>query len=146
MAATGIGKGIMGLCSNTTFAVSSSYAGIAGSLYLGLKNLSGANLTHAQLDQPLTFFGGIQKGTMGFFKEVAQGVTGVYKIPKSKIQTQGKGVPQFAKGVGQGLFQAILLPVNSTLRFSYNLSTGIKNQVKGIKDHGQRYRYPRYFD
>jgi hypothetical protein len=37
-------------------------------------------------------------------------------------------------------------PATALLRSTYNLSTGVKNFTSGRKDHGQRYRYPRFFD
>jgi len=71
----------MGLLKNTTIALSSSYSGISGSLYLGLRNLSGAGLTHSNLDQPLTLGGGLMKGGAGFFYELKNGLLGIYKVP-----------------------------------------------------------------
>jgi hypothetical protein len=48
-----------GLLKNTTIAVSTSYSGISGSLFLGLKNICGAGMTHENLDQPLSITGGL---------------------------------------------------------------------------------------
>lgn len=73
---------MFGLLKNTTLAISSSYGGISGSLYLGLRNLSGAGLTHSNLDQPLTFGGGILKGGAGFYHELKGGILGIYKVPQ----------------------------------------------------------------
>jgi hypothetical protein len=87
LAAKGISKGVVGLLKNTTVALSSSYSGISGSLYLGLRNLSGANLTHSNLDQPLTFGGGLLKGGAGFFHEMKGGLLGIYKVPQLKVRT-----------------------------------------------------------
>ena len=39
-------SGIKGLAGNTTVAFSSSYSGISGSLYLGIRNMCNAKLTH----------------------------------------------------------------------------------------------------
>lgn len=36
--------------------------------------------------------GGFQKGTIGFAEEIKEGIVGMYKIPKEKIQKQGFGV------------------------------------------------------
>jgi len=46
--------GIKGLVTNTTLAFSTSYSGVSGSLYLGLRNLCNARLTHAEMDRPLS--------------------------------------------------------------------------------------------
>lgn len=49
-AGMGVVIAVKGLLSNTALAVSTSYSGISGSLYLGLKNICGAGLTHENLD------------------------------------------------------------------------------------------------
>jgi len=49
-AGLGVYIALKGLLTNTALAVSASYSGISGSLYLGLKNISGAQLTHENLD------------------------------------------------------------------------------------------------
>lgn len=54
---------------------------------MGLKNVCGANMTHAHLDRPLTIGGGIQKGIKGFGKETWKGFAGVYTVPAKKVQT-----------------------------------------------------------
>lgn len=92
-AAVGVVNSLKGIVSNTGIAVTNSYTGISGSVYLGLKNVCGSNLTHADLDRPLTIGGGIQKGVIGFVKESYKGFIGMYYVPAIKIQTQGKGVP-----------------------------------------------------
>ena len=85
--------------SNTTFAFSSSYSGVSGSLYLGIKNAMNAQMTHQDMDQPLSIKGGLKKGTIGFFDEIWQSISGVYTIPRKRIRTQGFGGKQLAKGV-----------------------------------------------
>jgi len=49
-AGLGVLKSVKGLLANTTLALSTSYSGISGSLYLGLRNMSGAGMTHENLD------------------------------------------------------------------------------------------------
>ena len=38
------------------------------------------------------------------------------------------------------------MPLTSGARATYDISTGTKQYLKGVRNHGQRYRYPRYFD
>lgn len=102
-AGLGVLKSVKGLLANTTLALSTSYSGISGSLYLGLRNMSGAGMTHENLDQPLSIQGGLKKGLLGFADEIKVGVTGPYVVPRDKIKRQGKGVRQIARGIGQGM-------------------------------------------
>jgi hypothetical protein len=92
-AAFGFLNGIKGLVQNTALAVSNSYSGISGSVYLGLKNLSGMKKTHQDLDRPLTFGGGLKKGFIGLGVEVLDGLTSIVKVPQKRMQTQGIGIP-----------------------------------------------------
>ena len=57
-------------------------------------------------------------------------------VPINRVKKEGLGAPQVIKGIGQGLLQFLLCPVNATLRATYDLSTGTKQQLKGVKDHG----------
>ena len=41
----GLGRGVKSLVANTTLAISSSYASMSGSIYLGLKNAANAGRT-----------------------------------------------------------------------------------------------------
>jgi hypothetical protein len=86
-----MGKGITAFSKNTMLALSSSYSGISGSLYLGLKNAMNAQMTHQDMDQPLTIKGGLKKGSQGFFDEIYKSVTGIYQIPRNRIRKQGLG-------------------------------------------------------
>jgi hypothetical protein len=72
---------LKGILLNTGIAVTNSYTGFSGSVYLGLKNACGAGLTHTDLDRPLTCGGGIKKGIYGLGWEVVNGVTGIYTVP-----------------------------------------------------------------
>jgi hypothetical protein len=67
--------------------VTNSYTGISGSVYLGLRNACGANLTHTELDRPLTFGGGVLKGISGFWTETKTGITGIWEVPRTKLRT-----------------------------------------------------------
>ena len=58
-ATVGFFNSIMGILSNTTLALANSGTGMFGSIYLCVRNLFGAKLTHAQLDRPLTVSGGV---------------------------------------------------------------------------------------
>jgi hypothetical protein len=58
----------------------------------------------------------------------------------------GKGAKQFFKGLGLGTVRFLTMPINAPLRATFNLAVGVKNQVSGKSDYGQRYRYPRYID
>jgi hypothetical protein len=60
--------------------------------------------------------------------------------------SQGKGAKQFFKGLGLGTVRFLTMPINAPLRATFNLAVGVKNQVSGKSDYGQRYRYPRYID
>ena len=77
-AAVGVVNSLKGIVTNTGIAVTNSYTGISGSVYLGLRNACGANLTHTELDRPLTFGGGVMKGATGFWKETKNGITGIW--------------------------------------------------------------------
>ena len=66
-AATGVLMSVKGLLVNTSLAVTTSYSGLSGSIYLGLKNICGAGITHENLDKPLSVGGGFKKGGLGFF-------------------------------------------------------------------------------
>ena len=70
---------------NTTLALSNSYSGISGSVYLGLKRLSGKNLTHSDLDRPLTFVGGLKKGCIGLGVELIEGIAAPVKTPLKRV-------------------------------------------------------------
>lgn len=96
----GCGRAVKGLVSNTTLAFSTSYSGISGSIYLGLRNLCNARLTHANMDRPLSFKGGLLKGAKGFGLELWYGVSGIVMVPRKRIKMQGVGGKQIAKGVG----------------------------------------------
>jgi len=99
-AGLGVVKAVSGLLKNTVLAVSTSNSGISGSLYLGLKNIGGAKLTHENLDAPLSVKGGFKKGIIGFAKEIETGIEAPYIIPRDRIRRQGFGVRQLAKGIG----------------------------------------------
>ena len=142
----GLGRGVTSLVANTTLALSSSYASMSGSVYLGLRNAANAGITHQDLDKPLSFGGGLKKGAKGFGKELYDGVVGVYKVPRARVRAQGVGAGQIAKGVGQGALQFFTAPLTAPLRGTYNISTGVKNSIAGKKFHKQRFRYPRHFD
>jgi hypothetical protein len=43
------------------------------------------------MDQCMTVYGGLKKGTLGFFDDVGKGVTGIYKVPRERIRKQGMG-------------------------------------------------------
>ena len=83
---TGLGRGVKSLLANTTLAISSSYASMSGSVYLGLKNAANAGITHQDLDKPLSFGGGLKKGTKGFGYELYDGVVGIYKVPRARVR------------------------------------------------------------
>ena len=87
----GCATGLKSLAGNTTLAFSSSYSGISGSLYLGLRNVSNAKLTHQDLDRPLSVGGALVKGGKGFIEELWFGVSGLYTVPMKRIHTQGMG-------------------------------------------------------
>jgi hypothetical protein len=59
---------------------------VCGSVYLGLRNSCGAGLTHVDLDRPLTIAGGVQKGSIGFFKEAYIGIAGLYTVPAQRLE------------------------------------------------------------
>lgn len=86
-AAVGVVNSLKGIVTNTGVAVTNSYTGISGSVYLGLRNACGANLTHTELDRPLTLAGGVMKGISGFFTETKTGITGIWEVPRTKMQT-----------------------------------------------------------
>ena len=96
--------GLKGLGANTTLAFSSSYSGISGSLYLGLRNLCNARLTHQDLDRPLSLKGGLMKGGKGFGYELWHGISGLYTVPRKRVRDQGASCKTITKGIGQGLF------------------------------------------
>ena len=96
--------GLKGLVGNTTLAFSSSYSSISGSMHLGLRNICNARLTHQDLDRPLSIKGAFLKGGKGFGLELWYGLSGVYTVPAKRVERQGVGGKQIAKGVGQGLF------------------------------------------
>lgn len=103
-------------------------------------------MTHENMDQPLSIAGGFQKGILGFADEVKTGIIGPFVVPRDRIRRQGKGLPQLAKGIGQGTLQLLMSPLNSTLRLTYDISAGVRNQVLGKRHKVQRFRHPRYFD
>ena len=99
-AVAGVAHSVMGIATHSTIAVTNSCSGITGSVYLGLKNMCGAGLTHQDLEKPLTFLGGVQKGAIGCSHELVEGFAGVVTVPYKKMQNQGKGPRQYLKGQG----------------------------------------------
>ena len=85
--ATSVIQSFTEIARNTGVAVSTSYTGISGSLYLGIKNICGSNLTHQDLDRPHTVKGGLMKGIIGLTKEIGKGVIGIYLVPHNKVKT-----------------------------------------------------------
>jgi len=77
---------------------------MSGSLYLGLRNLANAKLSHAEMDRPLSIGGAFLKGGKGFGLELWYGISGLYTVPAKRIRMQGVGGKQITKGVAQGLF------------------------------------------
>ena len=115
---------LAGILSNTGIAITNSYTGVSGSAYLGLRNICGAGLTHEDLDRPLTVGGGLKKGGIGFLQETKNGFEGIYFVPKNTVKTSGKAPLPLLKGIGQGILQFTLFPVNAFFRMSYDISTG----------------------
>ena len=99
-AVAGVAHSVMGIATHSTIAVTNSCSGITGSVYLGLKNMCGAGLTHQDLEKPLTFLGGVQKSVIGCSQELVEGFGGVVTVPYKKMQNQGKGPRQYLKGQG----------------------------------------------
>jgi hypothetical protein len=64
-AATGVLISVKGLLANTSLALTTSYSGLSGSIYLGIKNICGSGITHENLDKPLSVGGGFKKGGLG---------------------------------------------------------------------------------
>ena len=61
-AARGVFNSVKSMMTNTAIAMSSSASGISGSAYIGIRNACGANITHIDLDRPLTILSGIKQG------------------------------------------------------------------------------------
>jgi hypothetical protein len=134
------------LTKNTLSVVNSAYSSISGSLYLAIRNMSGSEMQHSDLDRPLTILGGLRSGGSAFWTEFADGFTAIYSVPKSVVAKQGMGFRQVGKGMWFGVLRAMTMPVNAPLRATFSISTGLRNYAAGKSDHGQRYRYPRYFN
>ena len=88
----GMGKGIKGFMANSTIGISNSISKISGTLYLGLKGVSGVYESESNLENPQNIQSGFIKGAKGMAVELGNGVLGVVAVPSQRIQEQGFGV------------------------------------------------------
>ena len=58
---------------------------MSGSLYLGIRNICGAGLSHENLDQPISIGEGFKKGIFGFSHEIKDGITGIWYVPRDRV-------------------------------------------------------------
>jgi hypothetical protein len=76
---------------NSVYAVTNTYSALSGNLYLLLRNVSGSNLDHSNLEKPLRISKGFKYGAYGFAKEIKDGIIAPYSVPKQIMTKQGKG-------------------------------------------------------
>lgn len=141
-----MGKGIKGLVANSTIGITNSISKISGTLYLGLKGMSGVYESESNLENPQSIQSGIIKGAKGLVVELGNGFLGVVAVPSQRINEQGFGVGQLAQGTAQGIFGLVTCPFNGAFKLIYSVSTGLQNFAKGRQIAAKRLRFPRYID
>ncbi|TNV88198.1 hypothetical protein FGO68_gene7808 [Halteria grandinella] len=144
-AARGLGKGLIGFTKKSAYGVSNSVSKLTGTWYMGIKGLSGRQVTESNLDQPEDIGSGLLKGGKGFGVEVYKGITGVVEVPRDRVKEQGVSCLPITKGTFQGLFGLVSAPFTGALKLIHSVSTGIQNTT-GNERPLKRFRHPRYFD
>ena len=126
-AARGIGKGIFGFATKSAYGISNSVSKLTGTWYMGIRGLSGRQISESNLDNPTTVPRGMWYGTKGMGMEVANGVLGIVTVPRARVKESGLGCLQITKGGLQGAFGLISSPFTGALKLIHSMSTGVKN-------------------
>jgi hypothetical protein len=84
-------RGVVGFTKKTAYGVSNSVSKLSGTWYVGLRGFSGRQVSESNLDNPHNITSGLGNGVKSFGNEIAQGVTGIYKVPRKTIRESGVG-------------------------------------------------------
>jgi hypothetical protein len=69
-AALGLGRGVIGFGKNAAFGIGGSVSRMTGTWYVGLRGLSGRQVSESNLDDPHSIGSGLKNGTVGLVKEI----------------------------------------------------------------------------
>jgi hypothetical protein len=82
----GVGNGIKTICSSTAVGVSNSVARLSGTWFMGVRNLSGRQISESNLENPRTIQEGLFRGGMQLGLEIGKGATGLITVPMKRVR------------------------------------------------------------
>jgi len=100
-----------------------------------------------EYNEPTNVVTGTYEGVKGGVGEIVKGFTGIITNPYKSVKKEG--VKGLFKGVGLGLFGAIISPFTAVFKVSNSLAVGLKNTANYFsktKIFTDRFRHPRYIN